>query len=411
MTQGASSGTSSQAPFDRWFRYPAGFSKGTLNVAYEALELKPGNLVVDPFAGVGTTGVGARKRGLAFRGIEAHPLIAEFAALKFARPADPAGLISSARHIAEGCSPASLKGETDLLIKCFKGATLRQLIQLRDRIVVTRGPWRPYLRCALSATLRELSSSKVGWPHQRPSQLRRPRYADATKRFLQRAELMAEDLGGISGQEDCAVVAGDAQDHDIWALALGRKKANGCLSSPPYLNNFDYADATRLELYFWGYARTWAQMCAYARRKMITSTTQQATVSSAQESWTFLARCPETFSWAKRTAQSLAQERRVHPGAKAYDRVLPAYLAGLARVLQTSFKYLSPGSKLVWTVGDSAPYGVYINTPKVIAKLAGEIGFTFNRDVRLRMRGERWASNGTRHRVPLSERLIVMVRP
>jgi hypothetical protein len=338
-------------------------------------------------------------------------MIAEFAQLKFSKPADPKGLTAAAHNIVHGRRPVSVKGETDLLIRCFPGTTLRQLIELRDQIVVTRGPWRPYLKCALSATLRELSSSKVGWPHQRPALVRRPQYSDAIKRFIQRSELMAEDLRAISGREDCSVVAGDAQDRGLWAAALIRKKANGCLSSPPYLNNFDYADATRLELYFWGYARTWAQMCSYARGRMITSTTQQATVSSAQRAWAFLARWPDTLAWAKETAKSLEQQRRTRSGAKAYDRVLPAYLAGMASVLQASFNHLSPGSRLVWTVGDSAPYGVYIDTPTVIARLAAEVGFVFRADVHLRQRGERWAHNGTKHQVPLTERLIVMVRP
>lgn len=338
-------------------------------------------------------------------------MIAEFAQLKFSKPANPEGLTAAAHNVVHGRRPVSVKAETDLVIRCFPDTTLRQLVELRDRIILSRGPWRPYLKCALSATLRELSSSKVGWPHQRPAQIRRPQYSDAIQRFIQRSELMAGDLGEISGSEDCSVTAGDAQDRGLWAAVMRRRKANGCLSSPPYLNNFDYADATRIELYFWGYARTWAQMCAYARRRMIQSTTQQATVASAQQSWVLLARWPNTLAWAKGAAQSLEKQRRTRSGAKAYDRVLPAYLVGMARVLQASFNHLSPGSRLVWTIGDSAPYGVYIDTPTVIARLAAEVGFKFRADVHLRQRGERWAHNGSKHQVPLTERLIVMVRP
>ena len=48
---------------------------------------------------------------------------------------------------------------------------------------------------------------------------------------------------------------GDSRVPEAWeSIAPGTAK--GCVSSPPYLNNFDYADATRLELYFWArYAR------------------------------------------------------------------------------------------------------------------------------------------------------------
>src|SRR4051794_1540662 len=86
-------------PFDRWFRYPAGFDNSTLEQCFDAITLHKGALVVDPFAGVCTAGVRACNLGLSFLGIEAHLLIAELAALKFNRPPDPEHLISHAQEL------------------------------------------------------------------------------------------------------------------------------------------------------------------------------------------------------------------------------------------------------------------------------------------------------------------------
>jgi hypothetical protein len=69
-----------------------------------------------------------------------------------------------------------------------------------------------------------------------------------------------------------------------------------------------------------------------------------------------------------------------------------------------------PRIRLAWVVGDSAPYGVYIDTPALIAKLAAELGFKRGEDITVRSRGLRWRQNGSRHQVPLTERLITFKR-
>src|SRR5688572_26794222 len=80
---GAPNGVSARRPFDRWFRYPAGFSPSTLSTALDAVGLADGDVLVDPFAGSASAGSQVIARGATFLGIEAHPLIAELAQLKF----------------------------------------------------------------------------------------------------------------------------------------------------------------------------------------------------------------------------------------------------------------------------------------------------------------------------------------
>ena len=73
--------------------------------------------------------------------------------------------------------------------------------------------------------------------------------------------------------------------------------------------------------------------------------------------------------------------------------------------------HLAASSTVAWIIGDSAPYGIYIDTPTLLANLAAEVGFEFVSDLAIRSRGERWRTNGTRHQVPLTERLLVLRRP
>ncbi|WP_159046820.1 hypothetical protein [Streptomyces sp. NRRL F-4707] len=188
---------------------------------------------------------------------------------------------------------------------------------------------------------------------------------------------------------------------------LTPKSAHGCISSPPYLNNFDYADATRLELYFWGDISSWAEMCAEVRADMLTATTQQSNVTSARLATTGLEAYGDVAASVAEITSKLLAERSKRPRGKEYDRVIPDYFLAVGQVLENLARALKPGSPVVWLVGDSAPYGVYVDTPRLIGDIAQSVGFSFEKDITLRQRGQRWQSNNVRHDVQLSERLIL----
>lgn len=416
--RGRSHGTSSSEPFDRWFRYPAGFASDYVAVLLGQLGLDPGSLIVDPFAGSAVTGTSARSLGHSFIGIEAHPAIAELASIKLQRPpGEPDLLLEAGRSLADKVRAAAAEDRTiedlpELVTRCFTPEVLSVLVGLREGIRADGGPWAMYLKWGLLGTLRDVASVRVGWPYQNPGMQRKPRHADPLSRFLRRLEWMAQDIEKwdwtTSGRSH-TIVAGDSTQSAVWS-GIAPGSAAGCVSSPPYLNNFDYADATRLELYFWGEVTTWAEMCSTVRAGMVTATTQQSSVAAARTAENFLARHGKVAEDVKELITKLRDERLLRPRGKEYDRVVPEYFASMSQVLANLSLALAPGSGAVWLVGDSAPYGVYIDTPGIIGKLAQEHGLSVEQDVRLRKRGQRWSGNAARHNLELSERLILLRR-
>lgn len=409
--RGRSHGTSGREPFDRWFRYPAGFASDYVGMLLDRLDLGEGT-IVDCFAGSGVTGTAARARGLDFAGIEAHPLVAELAQLKLRPLAQAEEVRIGAQHVLEvakeGYADTDTESETDLVVRSFSVDTLRKLVALRS--AVEASPDRDvaaYMKWALLGTLRDVAEVKVGWPYQRPGVARKARYADALTRFVERASVIANDIDSVQTTETSAhVVVGDSRSSASWEAFEGRGAA--CIASPPYLNNFDYADATRLELYFWGAATTWREMCTEVRADMLTATTQQSSVKAKRSALDELVGLPGTDRIAP-IVEELAMARKSRDGrTKEYDQVIPAYFVGIHRVLQNLSHYLAPGSAALWLIGDSAPYGVYVDTPALIGECAIGAGFELVEDVPLRVRGNRWSSNADRHGVPLSERLLVL---
>src|SRR6266568_866361 len=62
--RGRRHGTSSSQPFDRWFRYPAGFASDYAALLLGHLDVPAGGVVVDCFAGSGVIGTAARAQGI-----------------------------------------------------------------------------------------------------------------------------------------------------------------------------------------------------------------------------------------------------------------------------------------------------------------------------------------------------------
>jgi hypothetical protein len=435
--QGRSHGTSAARPFDRWFRYPAGFASDYVALLLDRMNIDEG-LVLDCFMGSGVTGTAAHARGLDFAGIEAHPLIAELATIKLRASVEPGTLrLVAAAVVAASNGPADISGahtrtsiatpvstdattsfealsslvgsETELVRRSFPMSVLADLVRLRTTVKgLGSTPESLYLKWSLLATLRDVADVKVGWPYQRPAVARLPRHGDVMKRFLGRVEMMASDLESSPSVTPATHISiGDSSNPDVWSSIPA---AQGCVTSPPYLNNFDYADATRLELYFWGEVRTWRQMCEKVRADMLTATTQQSSVGGkATATEKLRAEFGVPGAEVVRLTKDVRTARDDRGGrTKEYDQVVPAYFGAMGSILGNLHKALDAGSTALWLVGDSAPYGVYIDTPRLIGKFAEHVGFEYKEDVLLRRRGNRWSRPMA---AELSERMIILRKP
>jgi hypothetical protein len=410
---GAVYGTSRTRPFDRWFRYPAGFSPDALAAAVEAIGTAPSH-VAEPFCGTATA-AGALSRDSHMAGIEAHPLIAELGSLKLRTPrAGPTSLRRAAEEIAErACMRGDVETDAEhpMVRRCFTEPVLRELVSLRAELErPPRSSWRTHLKWALLGTLRDVASVKVGWPYQRPSVSRAAPHRDPSARFLARAEMMAADLETGPPLSGGSVTRGDARRADSWRRAARGHLFDACVTSPPYLNNFDYADATRLELYFLEAGWSWGEMCRRVRSGMLVATTQQSSRPRSGRALEQVRRHPTVGPEVERLHGRLVEERARRARGKEYDQVLPTYFADMALVLTHLRDHTTQGARCAWVIGDSAPYGVYVDTPKLIGNLAEDLGFKVRGDTKVRSRGARWRTNGTRHQVALSERLLVFER-
>ncbi|MEO0250372.1 MAG: DNA methyltransferase [candidate division WOR-3 bacterium] len=270
------------APVHRWFKYPAGYSYRLIQEKIGEYGLGKNDLVLDPFVGSGTTLIEAMKAGVPSVGVEMHPLVAWVARVKTgwdvspaklrAAESDMAGIIDSYRP---GYNPDGLPA---LVRKCYSAENLGKLVFIRERIetIDCTDEIKDFLRLALVDTLRTASTAGTGWPYIAPTRYHaKTTERDAFAEFRKTLSGMIEDLEKVrSDYPDHArtrVIEGDARHMP----EIESESASLAITSPPYLNNYDYADRTRLEMYFMGWAGSWGEITKRVRDKlMIAATTQ-----------------------------------------------------------------------------------------------------------------------------------------
>jgi DNA modification methylase len=174
------------------------------------------------------------------------------------------------------------------------------------------------------------------------------------------------------------------------------------ITSPPYTNNYDYADATRLEMSFFGEIKGWGDLQSEVRCHLIRSCSQH--VSVEKNSLNSILADKNLYPISKdlrEVCYKLEEERLLHGGAKNYHVMVAAYFSDLAKVWISLRRVCKDGAKICFVVGDSAPYGVYVPVDKWLGALAISAGFKSYYFEKTRDRNVKWKNR--KHRVPLHE--------
>ena len=412
-----------RAPIHRWFTYPAGYSHRLVESKIGQYGLNGRHWIADPFVGTGTTSVAAKTVGVNSVGIEAHPFVSWVAQTKLHFEHDIEALAQDAELIQETARAIYADGVQcegvwpALVYKCFDEENLRRLYALRTAILQmdTVPARRDFFKVALTATLRDVTSAGAGWPYIAPSKFaERTVQRDAFVEFEKRCELMVNDVIAtrVRGAPDTEhrLVNGDARNLSEYAEPGG---VDLILTSPPYLNNYDYADRTRLETYFWGMYDSWGDITREVRdRLIIAATTQIRRTEMAHTRWCPGVRevNPATHAELMEIIRQLSELRLVKGGKKAYDLMVAGYFEDMLKVIQGAYAVLKTGCPFILVLGDSAPYGVHVRTDEIIGELATAVGFSGYDVEVIRTRGGKWAGNTQRHKVPLRECVVTVTK-
>lgn len=414
-----------KAPIHGWFTYPAGFSYKAVEYAIKRFCISSGQTIYDPFLGSGTTNLVAKTHGIHSIGVEAHPFVCKIAEAKLDWSVTQPDVMNFVRYCevtlhkkVKELQSIQLEDEfPELLLKCYQAETLYDLWGLRELLQETdlSPSLYQFFFVALTSLLRSVSTAATGWPYIAP---RVKKVSSLSKDVLTEFRSLSwkmicdvEKMKLFSGQKylnvKTSIFNNDSRDTRAF---IADQSANHVFTSPPYLNNFDYADRTRLELYFWGEAKTWKDISTQIRAKLMTSATTQINRSDSKYtlSHDLAVECPEVYDFLVKSSAELNIRRKEKGGKKSYDLMVAGYFNDIHLVLKDVCRVLKSNATAIFVLGDSAPYGVHIPTDELIGQIGLGVGFSSYDIEILRQRGGKWKDNPQRHSIPLRETIVRM---
>ncbi len=393
-------------PVHRWYRYSAGFSADWVRQIIHAKGEK--YCVLDPFAGVGTTLLACASENMACWGFESHPFVHRIAAAKLcgihANIRETKDVFLKFLSRANGERKNSSTIPSKLLEKCYGPEELSILHHMREIFLKdydNGSPSSELIWLAITAILRVCSGAGTAqWQYVLPNKKKSTVIHPITALQRKATELLQDieyaQRNGWNSQSH--IIQTDARHPEI----PSHIQVDAVVTSPPYPNNYDYADATRLEMTFWGDVSSWGQLHKTVRQHLIHSCSQHAAAEKLVLPEILadpvLEPIKEELSEA---CHLLAEIRESRGGKKTYHTMAAAYFRDLGIVFQSLRNLCKPGASLCFVIGDSAPYGVYLKVDEWLGSLAVAAGFNSFQFEKIRDRNIKWKNR--KHRVPLKE--------
>ena len=395
-------------PIHRWFRYSAGFAAQWVGQVLNDWLIKPGDVVLDPFAGSGTVSVVCDSIGVTSVGVEAHPVVSRICRAKLLWATPPERLAAFASSVlghAHGRKP-DLSLYPELIHRSFDPDTLAALDNMKFSWLALRdsSPESELVWLALTSILRSTATAGTAqWQYILPNKTKK-NVLQPSRAFSQQLEVMKSDIRWMQAKamaSNADIIAGDARKLSDYIPA----KIDAVITSPPYANNYDYADALRFEMTFWGDVNGWGDIHDAVRKHLIVSSSQHSSRERLKSDEILDSELLQPIrSELAEVMEKLAVIRETRGGKKHYHTMVGAYCRDISLVLRQLRLVCKPGAKMCWVIGDSAPYGIYCPIEKWIADLAVASGFNQPRFEKLRDRNIKWKNR--KHRVPLKEGLL-----
>jgi hypothetical protein len=362
-------------PRHRWYSVKEGFSPLLVEVALGDAACAAGDVVFDPFCGSGTVPVVAAAAGYLASAIEVNPFLRFVAATKLAQPRrDTLELL--ARRCLVGAKlndPSFLEGFSTFsprrglskwlfnrpILRAFQGGWNALRDASGDAADVTR-------LCLVGAAMDCSNAVRDGkCLRYRPERIedgyRRKHFIEAFERRLESALV---DTQLLPLEERARIVSGDSRK-----ILRGRSVSPGfrlCVTSPPYLNSFDYSDVYRPELFLTGLIRNNAELMALRL---------QTLRSHVQAKWS-VPRAEHAYGPLYDRALKDLGERKELLWDKRIPSMVSAYCEDMEIILRSLYRDAALNGVAWIVVSTSAYAGVEIPVDLIIADIAVRAGWS-----------------------------------
>lgn len=396
----------------RWYFVKEAFSPHLVERAVIDAHVAGSDLVVDPFCGSGTVPLTSSLKSHRSLGVEVNPFLAFVSRTKLlqARPSTIdthlGSIVAQARKgkrsQLETFSSFSEAGGEDKWL--FNEEVLRTFQGGWGATATLQGPVRNLFRLSLiGAAMDTCNATKDGkcLRYRKGWQKLRFGRAEFLSAFENRMFDMKEDLKACPNSDGFGTVyLGDSRTTLKGQI---KDKFKVCVTSPPYLNSFDYSDVYRPELFLGSFVRSMEEL-----RTLRTRTLR----SHVQAKW------PQpkenAFGPLYNEALGKIQERSEDLWDKRIPLMIQAYFEDIERILR-DLRAVAKKDASIWLVVSTSAYaGVEVPVDLIIAYIGSKVGW-FLREVGilryLRSSGQhwnKWAAEGSDHKPHLRESVVIL---
>lgn len=396
-----------------WYKFTAGFSYKLVDLIVDEMEVKP-TLIYEPFAGCGTTLVAAQKKSIYSIGNESQQLMCNVINAKLNWDIERSKCLEYKKQINNYVlsnveSDYILDECHELLKTLYDKETIKTLYLIRDSIrTINNEKYELFLNLALSQTLHKAALHPIAVPY-----IVRSKYlvnsGKAWDKFSAIIDQMLDDLDTMPHHNRYAdVYKADSRKMNSY---IDAESCDLCITSPPYLNNLDYGEVSKVHTHFFGITSDWHDITEIVRKELVTG----ATTHYRDCDFDIDEFRNSEFAYANKELMKELEQRYIYlhkysserHGKKSFHILMMHYFEDMFYVLKEMRRVLKPGSKAYLILGDSAPYGAYIPTTQFLGEIAVSTGFMEYRIDKIRSRGHKWKIK-TRHNVDLSENLLTI---
>jgi len=377
----------------RWYNFIAGFSPEFVDACIAMTPTGPNSdkTVLDPFSGCGTTPLAARLLGCHSIGYEPHPFFAIISEAKANSHKYWTDLAPIKQAIQKGitdtrcnASELSVPAQT-FLDKLFEKDDLSCLLRARSELEKSGLGQNPLAVLVLSRVADHVCLAATDGIYKAPTTTKRSKPPlDALEKVV--SEILEDEDQASSSSSTSLIHYKPSQD----MAEVGTSTVDTVITSPPYLNNFDFAEMTRMYLYFWGIANSWGEITDVVRSKLIVNTTTSIKGHKELQDYYRDQLPDEVRHEADIAVEALREERGVRKGKKEYDFLVYPYLAQMQLVIQECHRTLKDQGTFHMMVSDAALYGVHLSAPDWLATIMRVAGFEGVYAEKVRSRGHRW---------------------
>ena len=374
-----------EAPVHRWVPWIAGYSKHFVEDALARFTDSP-SVVLDPFAGVGTTLVEADLAGHEAVGFEINPYAAFAAQAKLkAHLVDPDYLRSTVdrfmvfmeKGVRRRTKPRTIPPALFRTRTAFYSPKVEQKVLLAWDFIADREPRiTDIYRLAFAATMVNYSNYSYEPSLGRKATVGRPDVDDynVAEAMMSKVLQMADDSAWYRDTRDPR----RRKDGRILKRSffdgysnLEAGSVDLLVTSPPYLNNYHYNRNTRPQMYWLGFCSSPSDM-KYLEELNFGTYWQNARDQDHVEL--------DPSIEDKTIRQTLAKVRQKNPdkgiyGGSGWANYAARYFNDCSRFLEGAAWCLRPGATALVVIGNSILQGVPIPTDRFLAKIAAARGF------------------------------------